>query len=211
MPNNDLAVLESARTPQPVTPAAPEAPAEEIPTIFDDLPPEVQQVPVVRLLAIGEPPAVLLEPGQYFPALEPIGRNLPKILQGGLDFYKSTNGEGVLFNPLFIQEPELKRADETGKLREVVPSYAELMGEEPQVIPDDKFESLLKQQEDNEIGLRQLSQQPEAAEVPVEPPPAVTEGKIAQARTKNFAPTTPTSRGVPAGGQILNGLLKRAV
>lgn len=205
---NDLAVLESAGTPQPAAPA--DQPQGDIPPVFEDLPPDVQSVPVIQLLAIGEPPAVLIEPGQYFPALEPIGRNLPKLLNSGLDFYKSTKGDGVLFNPLFINEDELRLADESGKLEQLVPKYSELMSEEPQVVPDEKFEELLRQQEDNEIGLRQLANEAPPADL-VEPPPAAVEGKVAQARTKNFAPTTPTRRNVPGGGQIMNDLIKRAV
>lgn len=185
-----------------------------IPNVFDDLPPDVQAVPVIKMISIGNPPAVLIEPGQYFPSLEPIGKNLPKIVAAGLDFYKSAKGDGVLFNPLLINEAELKKADESGKLEKIIPKYADLTGEQPQEIPDDKFEELLKQQEDNATGLRQLSQQSEkpsamAPEAP--PPPAQAENKIAQARTKNLAPTTPTTRNVPGGGTVLNGLLKRAV
>jgi hypothetical protein len=215
MPNElaDAAIMPAPKTPQ--QPAAKPAGAE-LPNIFDDLPPDVQQVPVIKMLAVGDPPAVMIEPGQYFPALEPIGKNLPKLLKGGLDFYKSMKGEGVLFNPLFLGEAELKKADESGKLEKMIPKYAELMGEDPQVVPDDKFDEILKQQEDNERGFRQLNQEDQGAEqAPAEtqapPPPAETEDKITQARTKNLAPQTPTTRAVPGGGQILNGILKRAV
>lgn len=197
--------------------------------VFASLPEPVKALPVVQWLSIGEPPAVRIEPGQYFPELEPIGQHLPEIIEGGLDAWKSKGGELVLFNPLFIDPGELQLAEESGKLDQLVPTYAELSGSDPQPIPDDKFSGMLEAQDDLQRRLQELSAPDESTETPPQssapivadltsggqvsapPPPSPAQTRIAQTRLKQLQPGAPTSGPAPGAGRLLNGLLRRTV
>lgn len=210
-PLNDVPV--TAATPQPeTTNAGPTASTDTKPTeIFQDLPPAVAAIPAVRMLAIGEPPAFRVEPGQYFPELEPLGKDIDKVLQGGLDIFKTQGGEVVVYNPLFIGEAELKQADATGKLGEIIPPYGELSGSEPQEVSDEKFQELVQAQDAAPSKMQALSVEEAPQQAAAQPPPAKVQGQINSARVQNVKPQAPTSGPAPGSGRVLNGLLKRAV
>lgn len=210
-------------TPRTKTTSAP-APSEpstsKSPTdVFPNLPQEVKGVPLVEWLAVGEPPAVRIESGQYFPELEPLGKHLPEVIKGGLDVYKAQSGDTVFFNPLFISEQELQVADQEGTLPQAVPSYSELSGSKPQQMTPEKFDELLNQSEDLQIRLKELStpgdevEEPEPAAEPSAIPqsPAMLQNNLAAQRARQLIPGAPTSGPSPGAGRLLSGILKKAI
>lgn len=200
---------------QPTSPASPSkqlAPTD----VFPNLPAEVKSVPVVEWLSVGEPPAIRVEPGQYFPELEPLAKNLPETLKAGLDLYKAQNGDSVFFNPLFMSEQELQLADQEGKLEQLVPSYSELSGSTPQEVSPEKFDELLRTSEDVQSRLHSLTT-PEDMEKEPAPAasaavrPATTPEPVTTQRVKALQPGAPTSGPAPGAGRLLNAIIRKAV
>lgn len=205
----------------------PEKPAE---SVFD-LPPEVEGIPAVKWLEVGQPPAFRILPGEFFPDLEPLRDKLPEVVESGLDLYAASNGEQVLFNPLFISQAELQQADSQGKLASIIPDYASLSGQEPVKLSDAEQKVVQKKADAASRRMQEwLDQdQQEAMEAPgapapgaaapmttvpmPKPPPAKTQNAINRARLQGLMPANqgPTSGPLPGQGRILNSLLKPAI
>jgi len=174
-------------------------------------------VPVVQMVSVGAPPAVRVGPGEHYPELEPVITNLDKVLSDGLDLYRAMDDSMVFFNPLFITSEELTYLDQAGKLKEVVPDYGEVTGNQPQAIPDSEISRYVDRGQDMAATLGGMGQQgaAEAASAPAAPSVVPTPsrgqqsdvaGRQAQAMQAYGGP--PTSGPRPGGGRLLNALLQ---
>ena len=184
-----------------------------------NLPPEVAKVKAVQLVSVGAPPAIRVGAGEYYPEIEPVVDNLDKILSSGLDIYHGQDDSMVLFNPLFISGDELKHLDSTGKLSEVAPDYGQVVGSQPQEIPDSQLGAYLDRGDAVQAKMQDLTQgedvsqpQQQATGTPTSVP-APTPGQRSaaindqqMALQANAGP--PTSGPVPGGGRLLNALLR---
>src|SRR5262245_58489977 len=61
-----------------------------------NLPPEVKKLPLIKAISVGQPPAVRVGPGEYYPELRPLVTKLPQIIEGGLDVYPAATKDIVL-------------------------------------------------------------------------------------------------------------------
>lgn len=184
------------------------------PPIFEGLPKEVQNIPLVQWLSIGKPPAVRVLPQEFYPELRPLVKNIGEVLKNGLSIYGSQTGDAVLYNPLFIGPEELQAADQQGNLAQVIPSYGELTGQQPPVLDAGTMKEVEGEITDAKRQLADLQAPPTAApasmgapSVPKLPPPPKP---LTASRLKGLMPGSPSSGPVPGGGRILNALLTPA-
>lgn len=199
--------------PGEVTPAAPE-PANPF-----NLPPDVARVPVVQMVSLGQPPAVRIGPGEYYPELEVVVDNTDVLLQSGLDIYGAQDKSMIFFNPLVVTVEELQHLDQTGQLPDAVPDYAALTGSMPQEIPDGKVGELVDKGDQMATKLTSLggSEQPAAPveqssgmPTPVPAPPPGVQRAAANNQVQNLQAMSgsPTSGPRPGGGRLLNALMR---
>lgn len=228
MPELNQLPISPAESPTPELPpsgdpaaaaAAPTSPANE-PGVANPfgLPPEIASLPAVQLVSVGSPPAIRVGPGEYYPEIDAVVDNLPKVLQSGLDVYRSMKDEFVFFNPLFISEDELKYLDEQGKLADSVPDYGQVTGSQPQEIPDDQIASYLDRGDQIASGIAEATQgapeeKPTNGPGTPTPVPAPTpQEQAAVMRNQQQAMSAmggpPTSGPRPGGGRLLNALLQ---
>lgn len=191
---------------------APGAPGNP-PKIFEALPDEVADIQVVQWVSAGKPPAVRVGPGEYYPELEPIEKNLTETVDAGLDIYRASSGDLVLYNPLFLDSEELKLADAEGKLDMVAPLYSELTGKTPEPIDEETANRLEGYAKRNvkELAARGVTApQDGAAEgtaTPVSRLPAEAQTSLVRAQVDKGQMNSPTSGPRPGGGRILNSIL----
>jgi hypothetical protein len=183
-----------------------------------NLPPEIAKLPAVQLVSVGAPPAVRVGPGEYYPEIDVVVDSLPKLLEGGLDVYRSMSDQFVFFNPLFITEQELQYLDQQGKLEETIPDYGQVTGSEPQEIPDDQIQSFVDRGDALAAGLNEVNQgAPEekpangpGTPTPVPAPTPQEQAAVMQNQQKAMSAMggPPTSGPRPGGGRLLNALLQ---
>lgn len=185
-----MAILDSL-----TDPAAAPAMAQpmEIPAQDEDAP-----FRAIQRIAIGE------VPGAYIPAdIEPITNSAltpDALARAGVLIYKpKTPGVlAVVFNPDVLPVKTLREADLAGRLTEVLPPITQVAGGSPETPVETPAT------EEPEMPVR----------VPVLPRPtfnADAQERAAAMRMKSLGGTEPSARPLPGAGQILNGLLKRAI
>jgi len=197
------------------------------------LPAPLDKHPVLKKIQLGAPPFFRVAPGEYYKSLEPIEEGVPDLLTHGLEIYGAKNGDYVLTNPAFAGEDELRAVDESGKLPEVVPTYAQVSGETPTKMDEAAAKRRLATQEkvkrkmaelqtrspkgDRPAIMADLAKAPVAKLGAPAPVPAMaapsgggSNGSLQKSRAKNLQPGSPSSGAVPGGGRVLNGLLKQA-
>lgn len=206
---NDISVeADPKMKPKPKSESAEPAAAEGNAPIFN-LPEEVAKLPVVKRISIGSPPAVRVEPGQHFPELKAIEDNIPDIVVAGLDFYQSKEGDSIMFNPLFIGAEELKAADAAGRIKEVIPSYSELMGKKPTTMSEEEAKKQPARRDKLKKDLMNKLGSPTAASEGTAVPPATAKTQNTIAKSRLPEPQSPTSGPRPGAGRIINNLLER--
>jgi hypothetical protein len=178
----------------------------------------VANVPAVKLVSIGAPPAVRVGPGEYYPEIDPVIDHMDTVLSSGLDVYHAMDNSMVLFNPLFIQEAELQYLDQNGQLQDVVPDYGQVTGNQPQEIPDDQIAAFVDRGDAmaaklNELsgpGEEEVSVQPAGQPTPVPQPSPAEQAAVVdnQSRAMRAFGGSPTSGPHPGGGRLLNALLQ---
>jgi hypothetical protein len=182
----------------------------------------VANIPAVQMIAVGSPPAVRVSPGEYYPEIDPLVDNLDKVIESGLDVYRTQKDSLVMFNPLFISGDELAYLDQAGKLESVVPDYGTMTGSVPKELTDEEVAKYVDRSDAVQgklQGLRDMEPEPEPVEQPVGTPtpvPAPSPGQInAVMQDQNQAIQAfggpPTTGARPGGGRLLNALLKPPV
>jgi hypothetical protein len=190
----------SAETEAPVEPTQPEAeiPALEEGTEF----PKGGQL-LFRAIANGQIPGAYVAAGSTGGIDNPPPREA--ITGMGIEFFKpkvSTDVMAVLYNPKALNVKELTRLDETGKLTEVFPNAASIVGSpasasEDQTNPDGSVAP----------SVPEMPQQ-----VPIQPRQAAGGDPMAAQRLAVLnSGGSPSKRVVPGGGAVLDGLMRRAV
>lgn len=220
MPINPTAET-SAPSGSPAAPAPASAGTEGAAVNPFKLPPEIANIKAVQLVSIGAPPAVRINAGEHYPELDPAIDNLDKIIEGGLDVYKTLKEGFVFYNPLFIRPEELQYLDQNGQLDQVVPDYGEVTGSEPAELSDDEVAAFvdrgdgLAQKFGETLGIGQGQQEAPATQAvgtptPVPQPSPSTQRAVInqQEQAVKAYGGAPTSGPVPGGGRLLNALLK---
>jgi len=173
-----------------------------------------EKFPLLHDLVAGDVPGVYAPKG-FKPSPELAAMtNMKMIKTLGLGIYRPKDQEvaAVMFNPAKISLKDVQEADKANELTKIFPSvakYADGAPEGPAGVGDGPTGGL--------IGNQTTQDQPAAGPSPeatqVMPRPtfgAEAQRMAAEMRTKNFAPAAPTAGPIPGGGNILNGLLKRA-
>lgn len=175
---------------EPVEPAAPVQP--ETPPVADDLlPPEVENLPVVQAVALGQPPAIFATAEDKSPSIAILAKAAPALPKAGLALF-SNKKIGVLYNPQIVSTQEIAKAVRDDTIDTIA-------------VPIDMFEGAVAEiQGGGEPAAPAMG----SAGVPV--PSPKTGQKITTARLKNLQPSTPTSGPKPGMG-LLSDLLKPAI
>jgi hypothetical protein len=181
----------------PKDPAAP-APTSDTPTIPD----EVLQIPAFSALLRGAPPAVYAPATERaLPEVQAIERNIEPLMEAGFGIYKPLDGSGsVLFNTQFVDEAQLKVADQKGKLNEFAPPISELLGFFNSEIPAE-----------GAAPAAAPVAAPTAAPVSAPAPAPSAQRAVAQKRATNLQTGGPTSGPTPGQGRVLNSILKPVI
>jgi hypothetical protein len=191
--------------------AAPAAP-ETKPAGATELPDDLLKIPAVQGLIAGEPPAfsVPIAEFQKLPEAKLLVANKEPLMQAGIATYRSLGGDtGVLFNQLYISSQEIQDADKAGQLQSIAPSF-------------DAVNQQVATSGANHPALRHSGNVPtqfKTVNAPTPPQMASSASPLApgaqkammKARTANMQPGSPTEGAVPAGGRLLNAVLKPVV
>lgn len=150
-------------------------------------PEQTESHPLLDALASGKLPGLNVPKGYQPRDPELNNISLEHLRAAGLDLYRphDPNVMFSVFNPTKVKLEDLQAADKNGELSTLLPSIDQFDGAEPPSGPVGKIPA------------------PAAPQVPVLQHP--------QARPVQPHPVLPTERPVPAGGQLLNGLMSRAV
>jgi len=217
MPDLSQMPINPTETSQPsLSPASEVAPLAPEPANPFQLPPEIAQVPVVQMISLGQPPAVRVGSGEYYPELEVVMAKADALLENGLDIYGAMDKSIVLFNPLMVTAEELQHLDQTGQLAQAVPDYAEITGSMPQEVSDAKVSQLVDSGDALAERLTAAGAAPQTpppgpgAPTPVPSAPASVQAAAARNQVQNLqaAGGSPTSGPRPGGGRLLNTLLR---
>jgi hypothetical protein len=170
-----------------IQPESPEAPAAGQLDLD-----QVAELPPVKQVLAGAPPAVWVPEDFSSPLTKILGANLPALGELGLSLYRSPNKRLILFNPQVIPSEQLQKLDAEGKLDSVA---APLEGLETPEAPT----------------------APQAAPIaagPVSGAPGLApraQSKLAGARLNSLMPKSPSQQAAPGAGKVLNSLLTRAI
>lgn len=208
--------------PSAATPAAPQQGAQapqggKLKSVADNF-------PVVHALIKGGIKGVYA-PADLQPSDELALQTNPVLIKHlGLGVYrpKDPDVKAVLFNPAKISLQELQKADKDDKLTKILKPITKFLGGAsasasrgqgaaggPEPIGDGPAGGLTGQN----TPAAGTAPAPSPSPVSVMPKPtfgADAQKMAAEMRSKNFAPQGPTAGPLPGGGNILNGLLKRA-
>ena len=151
----------------------------------------------LELIATGAVPAATVPPGLDDPIVDQIANGFVDAAESGtVDFFDSSAGDTVLFNPTKIDRATLEEADRAGKLYEVAPPVTELGGgtPTPEVSPGP-------------------AAAPTGLDIPDPAPMALPNpsGAAIRGRQAALRPATPTRRPNPGAGELQNGIAKRPV
>ena len=148
--------------------------------------PEAPQNELISSLTSGKLPGVNVPEG-FKPGAKLSGLTGPDFQNAGLAIYRPRTSGLMLtiFNPSAVSPDDVKAADAEGKLATLFPDVFQF--DAPEATED----------------------APSANRVPILPRPA--SGALAALSGAAQAPVLPTERPIPAGGQLLNSLVNRAV
>jgi len=172
-----------------------------------DFPDELLQLPAIRGLFAGAPPAfsTAIATFEKRPEAKLIADNKDALQRAGVGLYRSIAGDlGVMFNQLYLAGNDLMEADKQGRLLEVAPPF------------DQVSQSISQSGEGNPVLNASTPSGPKTADVPTpgpspSPAPASTQNKLTTARIKNVSQGAPTSGPAPGAGRILNSILKPVI
>lgn len=145
---------------------------------------------LISELTSGKLPGVNV-PAGFKPGAKLSGLSGPDFQKAGLAMYRPHDPALMLtiFNPAAVSPDEVKTADSEGKLATLFPDVTQFDAPEAQEGPQS------------------------ASRVPILPRPAsgASGALAALSGAAQPAPVLPTERPIPAGGQLLNSLVSRAV
>jgi hypothetical protein len=204
--------------PSAATPAAPQQGSQAAGGKMQSV---AEKFPLLHELVVGDVKGVYA-PKDLQPSPELAALTGPKMIKTlGLGVYrpKDPDVKAVLFNPNKISIKQLQEADKEDRLTKIlVPVTKFLSGDSkaaqgapgaPAAVGDGPVGGLAGQNTPPAAATSSPSPEP----VGVLPKPtfgADAQKMAAEMRAKNFAPAGPTAGPIPGGGNILNGLLKRA-
>lgn len=162
------------------------------------LPDVVLRDPAIRMTLEQKIPGVIVPAGTRYPKAEAVAEHAEAIVENlGLLFYQSRAGDVALYNPALVSSDLLAKADEQGKLFDVLPEYGKLTGEVPSE----------GEGQPAAIGAGLIPPTPRGASNPEMPKPSAgSKTKQTQARLKNLVPEAPVG-----GSSVLAGLENRAI
>jgi hypothetical protein len=164
------------------------------------IPPEVLEIPLMKGLLEGAPPAVWTPIGTKGPEVETVLKNGPALNKAGFGFFRDEKeGLDVFYNSRFISPELVKAAAKKGKIKDVASPLAEVsaqiygaVGETP--------------------GVSTPGQPPAAvAASSVTAATGLPDTPVNTARLNNVQPGSPTSGPSPGAGRILNNIIKPTI
>lgn len=163
-----------------------EAPAEDT----SGVPSEVLELPIMRALLDGSPPALWAPQGTKGPEIATVLKHGEALNKIGIGFYRSSKSKlDLVFNTRFVDLALIKAADAKDKLKEVASPLLEV-----------------------------LSQINGAVEAPAGPSasggmpsPTPVDSPLNTARANNLAPGAPTSGNFPGAGRVLNEITRNTI
>lgn len=211
--NPNLVEPAAAAAVEPAGPnAAPIAPETKPADSGADLPEALMQIPAVQGLLAGAPPAfsVAITDFQKLPEAKTLVDNKEWLLKAGIATYRSLGGDtGVLFNQLYISSQEIQDADKSGQLQDIAPPFEAV---NQQISRSGADHPALKHSGN-------VPNQFKAVQAPTPPQMASSASPLApgaqkaltKARAANMQPGSPTEGAVPAGGRLLNAVLRPVI
>lgn len=162
------------------------------------LPDIVLKDPAIRLTLEQKIPGVIVPANTRYARAEEVAKHAEGIVENlGLLFFQSRAGDVALYNPALVSADMLAKADEQGKLFEILPEYGKLTGESPAEGSGQPAAT----------GAKLIPPTPRGMSAPAAPKPSAgSKTKQTQARLKNLVPDAPTG-----GSSVLAGLEKRAI
>lgn len=194
--------------PEPVTPetaAAPTEPAAPTESEGDvEIPEDVLRIPAMNGLLQGKPAAVYAPDNKKDPDIDVVLKHGQQLIDAGFAFYKAKSMPvNVLYNRLFLDDADLVKADEAGKLDEVAEPFDDVRA---------SFDALRKKKPTDGAAAPEAA----AAVAPAPlgsspapggaPAPASVQNKLATARLNNLEPDAPNG-----AGRILSAIQKPVV
>lgn len=178
-----------------------------------DLPDDLLKLPAVQGLVSGSPGAFSanLAALEKSPEAKLLVSNKDALIKAGMGLYRSMDGAtGVVFNQLFHSPDEVKAADAAGQIQAIAPPFEQLnmeigkSGANNPVLAEGErptgFKTGASAQPPGPVGLASPK-----------PPAAGVQKSLANARSKNIQPGSPTSGPKPGSGRLLNSILKNVV
>lgn len=175
-----------------------------------DLPDDLLRIPSMQAITAGSPAAfsALLTDFDKMPEAKIIANNKDNLMKAGFGLYRSMDGaQGVVFNQIFLSPDEIKAADQAGTLLEIAPPFAELNA----MIASSGSENPVLQENDRPSGFKIGS----AAAAPIppsvsgpKPPSAGVRKTLANQRSRNMQPTSPTAGAGAGQGNLLRSIMK---
>lgn len=166
--------------------------------------------PLLDAMVSGQLPGLNV-PKNFRPSPELNSITLPHIQAAGLSAYRPHDPTLAMsvFNPKIVSPADVQAADKAGKLPTLFPSVAQFDGGASGGA-DGASGGLSASAAGAVSSSPTSSQQPSSVPVLPRPASAASQQPLATARAR-LMNQLPTDRAVPAGGQILNGLLQPAV
>lgn len=162
----------------------PEAPSEDT----SGVPSEVLELPIMRALLEGSPPALWAPQGTKGPEIATVLKHGEALNKIGIGFYRSSKSKlDLVFNTRFVDPALIKAADAKNKLKEVASPLLEVMSQINGAVGEP-------------VGV--------TASAAGMPSSAPLDTPLNTARLGNLEPGAPTSGPVPGQGRVLSSLLK---
>lgn len=185
-----------------------EEPVTEAPAAPAELSDELLRIPAFQALIAGAPAAVSanLAALEKKPEAKIIAQSKDSLVGAGIALYRSLDGaNGVFFNQLFVSPDEIKAADQDGSLLELAPDFDQVNAEVGKSGGANPV--LTAGERPSGFKTAPMTNSGTPAQPPVAPPMASEQKAMANARTKNLQPGSPTS-GSAGAGRLLNSILK---
>lgn len=218
-----MSILNNLPTGAPAGAPAPQVPAQPVAAPQAAPPPTLH--PLIVGLATGKIPGLNIPHGYENPEAESL---LKPALAVGLKLFKPVHDKSIqvsVVNPKTVNPEALRNADHHNTLQKMFPSITSFF---PHQAKQDKSAKAAGKPPTSPAGNTQSpppvagapapnpttgvpANSPSTTPVPVLPKPTRTTAALTNDRVKNLNPGTPTSRPIPGGGLVLNGLLKQVV
>lgn len=169
--------------------------SEEAPKDTSGIPEEVLEIPIMRGILEGAPPAVFAPVGTKSPEIATVLKHGKELLAAGLGFYRDEKNKlDVFFNTRFIQPELVEAAAKKNKIPEIASPLLETMA-----------------QFNDAAGIPTTSAaSPSAAQVGTSGT-TMPDTPVNTARLNNLEPGSPTEGPRPGAGRILNNLIKPVI